>query len=99
MYLNQIVAYQLLHPQYTIILSCEKNRFASSANIWKSKRSEQYSKSLIYKRNNNGPKTEPWGTPQETYTSSELIIPLIETYYFLFDKYDLNHSLAMPRIP
>jgi hypothetical protein len=36
-------------------------------------------KSLIYKRNNKGPSTEPWGTPRDTRAKSDLL-PSISTY-------------------
>ena len=49
-------------------------------------------------RNNCGPRTDPSGTP--IFTSARLeLYPVIETYYFLFDREDLNQSLARPRIP
>lgn len=51
------------------------NRLTSSVNKWKSRISEQLLKSLIYTRDNSGPRTKPWGTSQETGWSSDSVFP------------------------
>ena len=77
----------------------DKKQFVSSAKsfiiiLW----SDLYM-SLINKRNNIGPNTDPWGTPySQRYMLLEWV-SLISTNCFLFSKYDLNHSKASPRIP
>ena len=45
----------------------------SSANIrmFVPEEKERDAKSLIYERNNRGPKTEPWGTPDLTGSQGE----------------------------
>ena len=44
-----------------------KNKFESSAKIWKSKVVAQFAKSLKYKRKSSRTRTEPWGTPYELF--------------------------------
>ena len=46
-------------------------------------------RSLMYKRNNNGPKTEPCGTPYLIGSVDELI-PCIKTYRCLLESNDRN---------
>ena len=55
----------------------EKNMFVSSANHW--------FKSLIYNRNSNGPRIEPYGTPQEMNFRDERQ-PLNSTYWNLLER-------------
>ena len=55
--------------------------------------------SLINKRNNIGPNTNPWGTPYSQRSMLLEWVSLISMNCFLFDKYDLNHSKASPQIP
>ena len=40
----------------------EKNMLVSSAKSMKSKAFDKLHKSLMYNKNNNGPKIDPWGT-------------------------------------
>ena len=54
--------------------------------------------SLIYIRNNNGPNTEPCGTPYGL-GSFELLKPLISMDCVLFKRYDSNQLLVIPLIP
>ena len=52
----------------------------------------------MYIKNKSGPRIQPCGTPYKI----EVIVnswQLIETYCFLLDKEDLNHSFARPQIP
>ena len=49
-------------------------KLESSANKWKSRRSEQRLKSFMYNKNNKGPKTDPWGTPQDIVCLSDTIL-------------------------
>ena len=52
----------------------------------------------MYNKNNNGPRTEPWGTPCNISLISDLD-PETDVNWDLPDKYDLNQLLAIPRIP
>ena len=51
----------------------ERNRFESSAKRRRNKTSETLDRSLIYNRNNNGPRMDPWGTPHVTFLRLELV--------------------------
>ena len=57
----------------------------SSAKSKNLKISEEFGRSLINNRNNNGPSTLPWGTPWDTGRIRELV-PLIEAYWLRLDK-------------
>ena len=54
--------------------------------------------SLIYKKKNNGPNTDPCETPHGTHLSLYLM-PFTTVYWRRFDKYDLKKSFAWPLIP
>ena len=55
-------------------------------------------RSLIYSKKNNGPKTDPCGTPHDTVLRSDLI-PFITVYWRRLVKYDLKKLFAILRIP
>ena len=55
-------------------------------------------RSLIYIRNRSGPRMLPCGTPVGK-GREELFLLFNSTYCFLSVKYDLNHELAVPRMP
>ena len=55
-------------------------------------------KSFIYNKKNNGPNTEPCGTPHDTVPKSEFT-PFMTMHWRLLVKYDLKKSLTSPRIP
>ena len=55
-------------------------------------------KSFIFSKKNNGPNTEPCGTPHDTVRKSEFT-PFMTVYWRLLFKYDLKKSLTSPRIP
>ena len=61
------------------------NRFVSSANmmVWRS--GDAKLRSLMYKRNSNGPRIEPCGTPQVIRSQFDSLRPII-TYCRLFVK-------------
>ena len=59
---------------------------------------EAKGRSLIYRRKRRGPRIEPCGTPSIT-SVSKLFLPCKETNCFLSDKYDLNQSNSLPRMP
>ena len=42
-------------------------------------------------KNNNGRKTDPWGTPQLTIEESDISL-FIAPRWVLLNKYDLNHD-------
>ena len=56
------------------------------------KKSEDWVKSFIYIKNNNGPKIDPWGTPEEIGMVPEML-PFTKTLCFLLLRYDLNQSI------
>ena len=66
-------------------LLCEQNKLESSANKWKSRSGADLLKSFIYKRNNNGPRTEPCGTPQVIGFRSDVTLPM-DTSCFLLER-------------
>ena len=47
-------------------------------------------RSLMYIKNNNGPRTEPCGTQEVIFLISD-DSPFIKTYCFLLIRYDSNH--------
>ena len=53
---------------------------------------------VIYAVKSNGPRTDPWGTPNGTAVGDELSLP-IRTNCFLLAKYDLSHSSAATVTP
>ena len=55
----------------------------SSANKWKLNNFEVLGRSLIYSKNNRGPRTDPWGTPHVFERESDLW-PLIHTNKVLY---------------
>ena len=67
------------------------NKLESSANRWNSKTFDQFIKSLMYKRNNKGPSTEPCGTPQCIKCSAECKLS-IETNCLLLLKYETQED-------
>ena len=52
----------------------------------------------MYNKNNNGPKIEPWGTPQVIVFLDD-ICSLIQHCCSLFDKYDSNHFSSVLEMP
>ena len=50
----------------------EKNMLVSSAKSMKSRAFDTLHKSLMYNKNNNGRKVDPWGTPDLIYLEEEL---------------------------
>ena len=48
-------------------------------------------KSLIYRRNNKGPRVEPWGTPHDIGRLGELN-PFMETYWLRLVRNDVKIS-------
>ena len=67
----------------------------SSANKWNIKLLEAFGKSLIYNKNNRGPKTDPWGTPQ-VIGNEEEEWPLTVTYCFLSNRIEWLTVSWMP---
>ena len=55
-------------------------------------------RSLIYTRKRIGPRTEPYGTPEETGIQFEFT-PFMTTACFLLSKKSLIHFRASPLIP
>ena len=73
-------------------------RCVSSAYILGSQFDKQFGRSLIYNKNNSGPRMVPWGTPQvnEQLLDSD---PFTEHFCVRFSKYDWNHLKDLPCIP
>ena len=63
----------------------EINTFVSSANRTDKKEFDTVAKSLLYIKNNKGPRINPWGTPQVIFTFVDFI-ELYATYCDLFAK-------------
>ena len=57
-----------------------------------------FSRSFIYIRNNRGPKTEPWGTPDSIWRKSEYE-PFTATRCLRFVKYEESTFTREPEIP
>ena len=62
----------------------------SSAKWFDVDLSRKNCKSLMYKRNKNGPNVDPWGTPHFTSKISDLK-PWIDTNCLRLDKNDINN--------
>src|SRR5664279_15945 len=56
------------------------------------------SRSAVYNTKSTGPRTEPCGTPYFTVRAGDLIL-LNSTYCVRSDRYELNQSSAVPRMP
>jgi len=53
---------------------------------------------VVYIRKSSGPRTEPWGTPQEdVYQEDRLVSHLTQKQQG--DRYDFNQQRTEPRIP
>lgn len=50
---------------------------------------------VVYRMKRSGPKTEPWGTPQDSGRGCEQWLEAL-TENDLEDKYDWNQSRAVP---
>ena len=55
-------------------------------------------RSLMYIRNNNDPRIEPWGTPVVIVSKGDFML-LNSTYCFLCSRYLLNHSSSVFCMP
>ena len=53
---------------------------------------------VVYRVKSNGPKTEPWGTPQEVGSMSEKQLPILMACR-LSVRYEVNQLRAVPDIP
>ena len=73
-------------------------RCVSSAYILGLQFDKQFGRSLIYNKNNNGPRMVPWGTP---HVNVQLLDsdPFTEHFCVRFSKYDWNHLKDLPCIP
>ena len=61
--------------------------FVSSANMMNLTESvPQLNKSFTYMMKNEGPRTDPWGTPIDTGNRSEHVLASYITNCFLFDR-------------
>ena len=76
----------------------EVERVLSSANSINLKKDDEFGRSFINIRNNNGPRTDPCGTPWLTEEEEE-VIPSLTVIWFLSLRYDLSHSCETPLIP
>ena len=71
----------LIIPSMSLIVAAELNNELSSANNLVRLRSDS-AISLIYTKNNRGPRTEPWGTPASTLLKLDEVF-LMTTFCFL----------------
>ena len=60
----------------SLILSLWKKTLVSSANIRTLPVGQQFGKSFMNMRKNKGPRTEPWGTPQDIERVFDLEFPI-----------------------
>ena len=61
----------------------------SSANNINSTKSDTLLKSLMYNKNNNGPRIDPWGTPHEINLENELENTLCFRQCLILHEYKL----------
>ena len=78
------------------MLSCKIKQVSSANSLGQS--DMLLVMSLIYTENNNGPRTEPCGTPQLIFLQVDCLLSK-DTYWHLLDKKDENNLCATPRIP
>ena len=64
----------LIYSFWDVISGWENNKVVSSANRISSSKEVVFTISLIYNMNNNGPRIDPWGTPQLIILWSESCI-------------------------
>ena len=74
----------------------ENIRLISSAKWWMIDFQNAYCRSLIYRRNNKGPRVDSWGTPHVIVFMLEET-PCRESYCLRFLRKELNQLLANPR--
>ena len=74
------------------------NKEVSSANSLTALHPTALYISLMYNKKNNGPRTDPWGTPHFTKPISDYT-PLSTVNWRLLIRYDLENIFAWPRIP
>ena len=75
-----------------LILSEHAVKFVSSAYISALECLRQFGRSLTYKRNNNGPRFEPCGTPQRIFFVEDAALPTLQNC-FRSNKHDWNKPL------
>ena len=76
----------------------EVDRVLSYANSINLNKDDEFGRSFINIRNNNGPRTDTCGTPW-LIEEEEEVIPSITVIWFLSLIYDLSHSCETPLIP
>jgi len=69
---NQFERWRLALTSSSLADLAAINKLVSSANSLIFLQEMNYKLSFMYKRNKSGPKTDPWGTPQETGNLLEL---------------------------
>ena len=70
----------------------------SSAKRKNSNLLEEAEISLIYNKNNSGPRTYPWGTQQSTDSFFEILVSMC-VFSNLPVRYEKNHLFMTPLIP
>jgi len=78
----------------------ERNSWVSSAQRWWFRQQEEMRvlRGVVYMTKSSGPRTEPWGTPQEdVYQEDKLVSHL--TRKQRYDRYDLNQLRTEPWMP
>ena len=61
----------------SLIVLAEINKLVSSANNWMFSPGTEFGRSLTYKRNKSGPRTDPWGMPQGTASLLGYMLPIV----------------------
>ena len=76
----------------------EVDRVLLSANSINLNKEDEFGRSFINIKNNNGKRTDPCGTPWLGEEEEE-VIPSITVIWFLSIRYDLSRSCEIPLIP
>ena len=95
--------YNLLKSSFAWIITSFKfspydNKEVSSTNNLTALHPTALYISLMYNKKNNGPRTDPWGTPHFTKPISDCT-PLATVNWRLLFRYDLKNIIACPLIP
>ena len=73
-------------------------RLVSSPKRKNSTLHEEAEISLMYNKNNSGPRTDPWGTPQATASFFEILVSICVVWN-LPVRYEHNHLFMTSHIP
>jgi hypothetical protein len=88
-----IVQVRIQKARKVLITSEHAVKFVASAYISALECLRQFGRSLTYKRNNNGPRFEPCGTPPFFFVDDAALSTLQNG--FRSNKYEINHLRAV----